>query len=134
WVRAGFGINVLVRIRSPRASATNFRRLTLSHLVLHLRRRGTGEQPLCFVSNEEETVMGLFTGKNLDSFETLFIDQIEDLYDAEQRLMQALPKMATAAHASTLKAAFEQHVRETQNHVSRLEQIFRSLGREPQRH
>jgi len=78
--------------------------------------------------------MGLFSGKNLDSFDTLFLDQIEDLYDAEQRLTQALPKMATAAHTPSLKAAFEQHLRETQNHVSRLEQIFRSLGREPQRH
>ena len=35
--------------------------------------------------------MGLFTSKNLDSLETLFVDQIEDLYDAEQRLTQALP-------------------------------------------
>src|SRR5256885_9147494 len=78
--------------------------------------------------------MGLFTSKNLDSFETLFLDQIEDLYDAEQRLTQALPKMADAAHAGTLKAAFHQHVRETQNHVARLEKIFQMLGRQPQRH
>jgi ferritin-like metal-binding protein YciE len=78
--------------------------------------------------------MGLFSSKNLDSFETLFFDQIEDLYDAEQRLTQALPKMADAAHAGTLKAAFLQHVRETQNHVARLEQIFQMLGRQPQRH
>jgi len=84
--------------------------------------------------SQEELLMGLFTSKNLDSFETLFVDQIEDLYDAEQRLAQALPKMAQAAHCQTLKAAFEQHVRETQNHISRLEQIFRSLGRQPQRH
>ena len=77
--------------------------------------------------------MGLFSGKNLDSFETLFLDQIEDLYDAEQRLTQALPKMANAAHTGSLKAAFQQHVRETQNHVARLEQIFHMLGRQPQR-
>jgi ferritin-like metal-binding protein YciE len=77
--------------------------------------------------------MGLFSSTNLDSFETLFVDQLEDLYDAEQRLTQALPKMADAAHASSLKAAFQQHVRETQNHVARLEKIFQSLGRQPQR-
>ena len=77
--------------------------------------------------------MGLFSGKNLNSFETLFLDQIEDLYDAEQRLTQALPKMANAAHTGSLKAAFQQHVRETQNHVARLEQIFHMLGRQPQR-
>jgi len=77
--------------------------------------------------------MGLFSNKKLDSFETLFLDQIEDLYDAEQRLTQALPKMANAAHTGSLKAAFQQHVRETQNHVARLEQIFHMLGRQPQR-
>jgi ferritin-like metal-binding protein YciE len=68
----------------------------------------------------------------LDNFETLFVDQLEDLYDAEQRLTTALPKMAEAAHAPSLRAAFEQHLRETQNQVSRLERIFRSLGRQPQ--
>src|SRR5688500_9699942 len=72
--------------------------------------------------------MGLFTSKNFDSFETLFLDQIQDLYDAEQRLVAALPKMAAAAHNADLKAGFQQHLRETQNHVARLEQVFRSLG------
>jgi ferritin-like metal-binding protein YciE len=76
--------------------------------------------------------MGLFSSTNLDSFETLFIDQLEDLYDAEQRLTQALPKMAQAAHAPTLKSAFEQHCRETQTQLSRLERIFQTLGRQPQ--
>ena len=78
--------------------------------------------------------MGLFSSKNLDSLETLFIDQLEDLYDAEQRIAQALPKMAQTAHCASLKAAFEQHVHETQNHVARLEQVFQILGREPARH
>jgi ferritin-like metal-binding protein YciE len=77
--------------------------------------------------------MGLFSSKNLDSLETLFVDQLEDLYDAEQRISQALPKMAETAHCASLKAAFEQHVRETQNHVARLEQVFQILGREPSR-
>ena len=78
--------------------------------------------------------MGLFTNKKLDSFDCLFLDQLEDLYDAEQRLTQALPKMAEAAHAGTLKAAFEQHLRETQNQVARLEKVFQLLGKHPQRH
>ena len=77
--------------------------------------------------------MGLFSSKNLDSLETLFIDQIEDLYDAEQRLTQALPKMAEAAHSGALKAAFQQHLRETQNQISRLEKVFQMLGRQSQR-
>jgi len=77
--------------------------------------------------------MGLFSSKKLDSFDALFIDQLEDLYDAEQRLTQALPKMADAARAPSLKAAFQQHLRETQNQVTRLERVFKLLGRQPQR-
>jgi ferritin-like metal-binding protein YciE len=73
--------------------------------------------------------MSLFGSKTFDSLETLFVDQLEDLYDAEQRLVKALPKMANAAHDPGLKSAFEQHLRETQNQVSRLEQIFRDMGR-----
>jgi ferritin-like metal-binding protein YciE len=76
--------------------------------------------------------MGLFTNVNFDSFDTLFIDQLQDLYDAEQRLTKALPKMAEAAHNQSLKSAFQQHLRETQNHVNRLEQVFRSMGRNPE--
>jgi ferritin-like metal-binding protein YciE len=74
--------------------------------------------------------MGLFS-ENLDSFETLFIDQIEDLYDAEQRLTKALPDMAQAAHDQQLKNGFMQHLRETQNQVHRLEQIFSMMHRQP---
>jgi ferritin-like metal-binding protein YciE len=64
----------------------------------------------------------------LDCFETLFLDQIEDLYDAERRLVKALPLMANAAHNQSLKSVFQQHLRETENHVSRLEQVFQIMG------
>jgi len=73
--------------------------------------------------------MGLFSSKTLDSLETLFIDQLQDLYDAEQRLVKALPMMAEAAHDSSLKSAFQQHLSETKNHVTRLERVFQSMGR-----
>jgi ferritin-like metal-binding protein YciE len=72
--------------------------------------------------------MGLFTSKQLDSFETLFVDQLQDLYDAEQRLLKALPLMAGAAKDSTLKAAFQQHLKETEGQVSRLERVFKEVG------
>jgi ferritin-like metal-binding protein YciE len=74
--------------------------------------------------------MGLFTSTHFDSFEGLFIDQLQDLFDAEQRLVDALPKMADAAHNQTLKSAFQQHLRETENHVHRLERVFQSIGRD----
>ena len=69
----------------------------------------------------------------LKSFKDLFTNQIEDLYDAEQRLTKALPKMAEAAHSNQLKQAIQQHLSETQSHVSRLETIFREIGVEPKR-
>jgi ferritin-like metal-binding protein YciE len=77
--------------------------------------------------------MKLFTSTEFNSFQDLFVDQLEDLYDAEQRLTQALPKMADAANSNQLKQAFRQHLTETQGHVSRLETIFRQLGTDPKR-
>ena|ERR1043165_6856924 len=76
--------------------------------------------------------MGLFSSTTLDSFETLFLDQLQDLYDAEQRLTKALPKMAAAAHSTGLRSAFEQHLRETQNQVTRLERVFKIMGKSAQ--
>jgi ferritin-like metal-binding protein YciE len=75
--------------------------------------------------------MGLFSSsKKLESMEDLLLDHLKDLYDAEQRLTKALPKMADAAHSSALKTAFRDHLKETENHIQRLEQVFQSLGRE----
>jgi ferritin-like metal-binding protein YciE len=74
-----------------------------------------------------------FETKNFNDLEDLFWAQIEDLYDAEIRLTEALPKMAEAAQAPGLKNAFQTHLRETQNHVKRLEQVFRQHGKESKR-
>src|SRR5262249_55663392 len=73
--------------------------------------------------------MGLFSGLTLNTFDDLFVEQLQELYDAEQRLTKALPKMAGAAHSPALKAAFQEHFRQTEGHVTRLEQVFRSLGK-----
>jgi ferritin-like metal-binding protein YciE len=58
------------------------------------------------------------------ALEDLFLDEIRDLYDAEKQLTKALPKMAKACLSGDLRQAFQDHLRETQNHVQRLEQIF----------
>jgi ferritin-like metal-binding protein YciE len=76
--------------------------------------------------------MGLFSNIKLNSFDDLFVEQLQDLYDAEQRLTKALPKMADAAHSPALKGAFTEHLRQTQGHVSRLEQVFRTLHKSAQ--
>ncbi len=75
--------------------------------------------------------MGLFTSKSFDSLEELFIAQIQDLYDAEQRLTKALPKMEEAANDAMLKQAFSSHLAETERQVERLEEVFRLIGQKP---
>lgn len=77
--------------------------------------------------------MGLFGTKQFETLEDLVCQQLEDLYDAEQRLLQALPKMASAANSPQLKQTFDQHYRETDSHTSRLEQVFQKLGKSPGR-
>src|SRR5690242_3724268 len=72
----------------------------------------------------EETTMGLLGTNEFNDLNDLFVQQLEDLYDAEKRLTDALPKMAEAAHSPDLKNAFRTHYRQTQTHVSRLEQVF----------
>lgn len=77
--------------------------------------------------------MKLFTSIEFNSLNDLFVEQLQDLYDAEQRITQALPKMMDAAHSAALKQAFESHLRETRGHVTRLETIFRQIGAETKR-
>lgn len=64
----------------------------------------------------------------LKSLQDLFIHELRDIYSAENQLTKALPKMAKAASTDDLRSAFEMHLEETQNHVTRLDQIFESLG------
>jgi ferritin-like metal-binding protein YciE len=63
-----------------------------------------------------------------DSLRELYIDELRDLYNAETQLVKALPKMAKGAANDQLRDAFEEHLRQTSEHVSRLEQIFEQLG------
>jgi ferritin-like metal-binding protein YciE len=64
--------------------------------------------------------------KTLDD---LFLEEIKDLYDSEKRLTKALPKLAKASTNDRLRGAFESHLAETQEHVRRLEQIFKHLDK-----
>jgi ferritin-like metal-binding protein YciE len=64
----------------------------------------------------------------LNTLEDLFVEQLRDLYDAENQLVKALPKMAKASSCDKLKSAFESHLEETKHHVERLEQVFKTLG------
>ena len=77
--------------------------------------------------------MGLFGITEFNDLNDLFVQQLEDLYDAEKRLTTALPKMAEAASSTQLKRAFEEHLEETKGHVARLERIFGMISHEPHR-
>lgn len=68
---------------------------------------------------------------NLDSLKKLFVHELKDLYSAENQILDALPKMAEKASHADLKAAFQDHRRETEEHVRRLETIFEGLEFEP---
>jgi ferritin-like metal-binding protein YciE len=59
--------------------------------------------------------------------EELLIDELKDLYSAENQIVKALPKMAKAANSPDLRRAFERHLEETRNHVERLDQIGQEL-------
>jgi ferritin-like metal-binding protein YciE len=67
----------------------------------------------------------------IESMRDLFLEQIQDLYDAEQRLTKALPEMAEATTSSELRRAFEDHLTETEGQITRLERVFTELGEEP---
>jgi ferritin-like metal-binding protein YciE len=58
----------------------------------------------------------------------LFLDQLADIYDAEHRTVKALPKMAKAATCTKLKQTFLAHLKQTESHVKKLEQVFRSFS------
>lgn len=66
-----------------------------------------------------------------ESLKELYIDELRDLYNAETQLVKALPKLAKASSNDELREAFESHLRETTEHVSRLEQIFEMLEEKP---
>jgi ferritin-like metal-binding protein YciE len=68
---------------------------------------------------------------SLESLRDLYIEELRDLYNAENQLVKALPKMAKAASSPELRAAFEEHLTVTEGQVERLEQIFESLGERP---
>ena len=61
----------------------------------------------------------------------LYIDELKDIYNAENQLVKALPKMAKTANSEELRTGFEEHLEQTRGHVQRLEQIFKELGEKP---
>jgi ferritin-like metal-binding protein YciE len=74
--------------------------------------------------------MGFFS-KDIKTMDDLFVHTLRDIYYAERQIVQALPDMIEKAHDAQLKQGFETHLRETENHVKRLEKVFQMHGTEP---
>jgi ferritin-like metal-binding protein YciE len=74
--------------------------------------------------------MGFFS-KDIRTMDDLFIQTLQDIYYAEQKILRALPEMIEESANPRLKSALEQHMAETQNHVLRVEQVFSMQETEP---
>src|ERR1700761_4603085 len=70
------------------------------------------------------------TGVENSKLRDFFIDQLQDIYWAEKKLVKTLPKMAEAAHSEELRQAFNSHLLETKNHVTRIEKTFELFNQE----
>ena len=75
--------------------------------------------------------MSFLMNKQLNSLEDLLVQQLDDLYDAERQIIDALPKMEEAAKSADLKKAFRMHLDTTKRQVQRLEDCFRELDKQP---
>ena len=65
---------------------------------------------------------------NHNNLKSLYVDELRDIYNSEQQLIKALPKMAKAANSEELRKGFEEHLEQTRQHATRLEQILSALG------
>ena len=67
----------------------------------------------------------------METLKDLYVDELKDIYNAEHQLVKALPKMAKASSSPELRSAFQDHLKQTQGHVQRLEKVFKGLGMKP---
>jgi ferritin-like metal-binding protein YciE len=67
----------------------------------------------------------------MESLRDLFVEQLKDLYSAENQIIKALPKMIKAASSEELKSAFQEHLEQTKGQVERLDQIFEEIEESP---
>ncbi|HEU6442892.1 MAG TPA: ferritin-like domain-containing protein [Microvirga sp.] len=74
--------------------------------------------------------MGLFS-KDIKTLDDLFVHTLQDIYYAEQQITKALPQMISKATDPQLKQAFETHLRETEQQIKMVEQVFRMHGHDP---
>jgi len=84
------------------------------------------------IQHNQLLISHIMAKHQLDTMRDLYLNELRDLYNAENQLLEALPKMTDAATNPELKTAFSSHLKETQGHVNRLEEIFRDLDQKPE--
>jgi ferritin-like metal-binding protein YciE len=92
------------------------------------RRRRTAPKKQSQTKLEAERKKGKM---NLETLKDLYVNELRDLYNAENQLTKALPKMAKGASSDELKEAFEKHLEQTKGHVQRLEEVFEDIDEKP---
>jgi ferritin-like metal-binding protein YciE len=80
-------------------------------------------------SNEEDK-LGLFS-EDIKTMDDLFLHTLRDIYYAEKQIVKSLPEMVEKATDAGLKRGFQEHLKQTENHVKRLEQVSRSSEKSP---
>jgi len=94
--------------------------------------KNQGRQSNTSITNRRniKTASGNGNGNQESLLEIFFIDQLKDIYYAEQQLLKALPKMAEACNTEELEDAFNDHLKQTERHVKRLERVFQTIGKQ----
>jgi ferritin-like metal-binding protein YciE len=82
------------------------------------------------LAQQKDTAMGLFS-KDIKTMDDLFLHSLQDIYYAEKQILNALPEMIEKATNRELSAGLKKHLGETEQQVSRLEQVFKGIGSEP---
>jgi ferritin-like metal-binding protein YciE len=85
----------------------------------------------CDIHHEGKKAMGLFS-KDIKNMDDLFLHTLQDIYYAENQITKALPDMIEKASDTQLQQGFRTHLQETKEHVRRLEQVFKMLGKDPE--
>lgn len=89
-------------------------------------KKKSGAQSAVYMEEESRTA------SNKDPFFDLFVEQLSDIFDAENQIVEALPKLVREASSSELKEAFQNHLEETRQQVIRLKKIFKLIKERPQ--
>jgi ferritin-like metal-binding protein YciE len=67
----------------------------------------------------------------MKALKDLFLQELEDMYDSEKRIVKALPDLIEATTCSELRDALQSHLHETEGHVEKLERVFEAVGEKP---